>query len=61
MVQLSTVGGVWPLPKAVTRLPGQGQSIPPMTKLLADQRLGCRIDQPEYPGIDLAALCVSSS
>jgi hypothetical protein len=31
------------------------------TAELVSQRLGCRIDQPEYPGIDLAALCVSSS
>jgi hypothetical protein len=28
------------------------------TAELVSKRVGCRIDQPEYPGIDLAALCL---
>ena len=28
------------------------------TAELLSRRLGCTIDQPEYPGLDLAALCV---
>lgn len=31
------------------------------TPELLSKRLGCTIDQPEYPGIDLAALCVERS
>jgi hypothetical protein len=29
------------------------------TAELVSRRLGCTIDQPEYPGLDLAALCVA--
>ena len=29
------------------------------TAELVSKRLGCRIDQPEYPGLDLAALCLT--
>ena len=29
------------------------------TAELVSRRLGCRIDQPEYPGLDLAALCLT--
>ena len=29
------------------------------TPELVSKRLGCTIDQPEYPGLDLAALCVA--
>jgi len=29
-----------------------------VTPELVSKRLGCVIDQPEYPGVDLAALCV---
>jgi hypothetical protein len=30
------------------------------TPELVSKRLGCVIDQPEYPGLDLAALCLRS-
>ena len=30
------------------------------TAELVSRRLGCTIDQPEYPGLDLAALCVTT-
>jgi hypothetical protein len=31
------------------------------TPELVSKRLGCVIDQPEYPGVDLAALCLRSA
>jgi hypothetical protein len=31
------------------------------TPELVSTRLGCVIDQPEYPGLDLAALCLRNS